>query len=570
MKRLKALKKLLTATICGLLTLLMFFCIGCGPNKVNPNPVNPDKPKLPTSEFEDGKNDEEYVDNTPEDTGTLSDHFFEAEAADFIGTSTNGTTSLGGKCIAKSHFFDLSFGGNIMIRNITSTSNKYIFQFKSDKAVKVKMEVAVASAYTSTWVERNLSAMFDIVVNDRQVTDDVVVPAGNKDQIRGGNNYTCIQKVEIPVSLKEGDNLIVFNVLAGVCNLDYINLKTSAAITDYTEHYWEDTDTKITVANLPTAQKAGDLVFKCDKHGATSPFKLPILSQDSGYTVTESGGVKTYSFKLYGQTFSFSDDGTYKVPDGVEVTEPEVPDVELEPEGEETVDPDAPVLPEKKINGKDIFTAANWTTFTKGDAGAKPEKINGAMKFTDAARFDFFYVPKGTGGNIHLGEMAGKYEGLDIYGKDYAWELEMSARHTFEMLLFATQGTPSSYSQASCSGVYLTIEKDKISVKNAWYNAESTEVVAQGTIPQALTFDGKTKFKIKINVNRADGNNLRFGLEVNGVKIDLTATGKGKLATVADGVVNLQFTSAGSYGQRLCIMPRYANNIVRIYGITAP
>ena len=138
------------------------------------------------------------------------------------------------------------------------------------------------------------------------------------------------------------------------------------------------------------------------------------------------------------------------------------------------------------------------------------------------------------------------------------------------MLLFATAGTRSSYSQASCSGVYLTIEKDKISVKNAWYNSESTEVVAQGTIPQALTFDGKTKFKIKINVNRADGNNLRFGLEVNGVKIDLTATGKGKLATVADGVVNLQFTSAGSYGQRLCIMPRYANNVVRIYGITAP
>lgn len=569
MKGLKSFKRFLTVLVSGLLILSMLLCVGCNPT--TPPPSGEGKKNLPTSEYEDDTGGEEYVDNTPEDTGTLIDHIFEAESADFIGTSTNGTTSLSGKCLAKSYFFDLSFGDSVLIRNITSTSNKYIFEFKSDKAYKVKMEVAVASAYTSTWVERNLSAMFDIMVNDRQITDDAVVPAGSAEQTKGGNNYTCVQKVEVPVSLKEGSNLIVFNVLAGVCNLDYINLKTSATITDYVEHYWEDSDTKIIISNLPTTEKAGDIAFKCETHSVNSAFKLPVLSAESGYTVTEESGVKSYSFKFNGQTYTFADDGSYNVPAGVEVVEPEVPDVTLDPEPPEEVDPDAPELPEVKINTKDFFTPANWTLFN-GNVGTKPEKINGALKFTDVARFDFFYVPKGSGnsGYIHLGELASKYNGLDIYNHDYSWTLEMSARHTFDMLLFGTASAPSEYGQSAAAGVYLTIEKDKVYVRNAYYGAESTEVVAQGTIPQALTFDGKTKFQIKINVNRYDGNNLRFSLEIGGAKIDLTATGKGKLATVEDGVVNCQFTSAGSYGQRLCIMPRYENNVVRIYGLTTP
>ncbi len=565
----KGLKKILTAIFCGLMAALMIFCIGCGPEKVGPG--NPDKPKLPTNEFEDDiGGGEEFVDNTPEDTGTLVNHYFEAETADFIGTSTNGTSSLGGKCIAKSHFFDLSFGGNIMIRNITSTSNKYIFQFKSDKAVKVKMEIAVASAYTSTWEARNLSAMFDIVVNDRQITEDVVVPAGNKDQIRGGNNFTCIQNVEIPVSLKEGDNLIIFNILAGVCNLDYINLKTSANITEYTEHHWEDPDTKITIKNLPTADKQGDIVFSCSKHGSTtSSFKLPELKDGSGYEVTEAGSVKTYSFTLHGKTYSFSDDGTYSVPDGVEVVEPEFV---LEPEGEEAVDPDAPELPALNINGKDIFAPAKWTTFN-GGVGKQPEKINGAMKFTDAARFDFFYAKADNGSYIHLGELPGKYTGgkETVMNKVHSWSLEMSARYNFDMLLFATAGAPAEYGQGMNASVYLTIEKNKILVKNLCYNQESTEVIAEGTIPAALPFgDDKQKFTLTMNVNRVDGNNLQFSLEINGTKIDLTATGKAKLATVTDGVVNLKVVTAGSYGQRMCVIPRYQNNVVRIYNVTTP
>ena len=542
-----------------LLTVVMLIAVlvlsfGC--KKEENKPIDTSKPMLPTTEYPD--DEPEQPDNTPVDEGELVDHIFEAEAAQFNGVSTSSNASMGGICMAQSYFFDLSFSGSAIIRNITQNTNKYIFEFESDKAYKCTMEVAVASAYSTTWVDRELSAMYDISINDETLETDVVVPAGNADQVKGGNNYTCIQHVEVPITIKEGSNLIVMRVLAGVCNLDYINIKTSANITGFTEKWWED-DTVITI-DLPTTDAAGTVNLACEEHGKSNTFTLPALADGNGYTVSEDG--KSFSFPFNGETYTVNTDGTYSFPEHVKVIteEPEEPD-------DEVPDPDAEPLPEVIVNGKDFFEPSDWTTFAAGEAGAKPVEMNSALKFTDAARFDLFYVT-GSSKTVHLGDKASTLEGQDVYNKDYSWTFDMSSKGAFDMILFGTANLPSVYGQSGSAGVYLTFEEDKISVRNSYYGNETSEVIAQA--PVSLSLDGETRYNVKITVNRVDGEKLSFKVSIDDTELVFTAQTESKAgATVSDGTVSLKIASSGSYGQRVAFVPAH-NSIVRIYGLTLP
>lgn len=529
---------------------------GCSPSSFN-NSYDTGKPMLPENEYPDESASTPVVDNTPEDKGELVDHIFEAEAAQFVGVSTNANQSIGGKCIAQSFFFDLSFGDSAIIRNITDTGNKYIFNFKSDKAYKCKMEVAVASAYSTDWQERNLSAMYDITMNEKPVDSNVVVPAGNKDQVKGGNNYTCIQKVEIPITIKEGENMLVMSVLAGVCNLDYINIKTSANITDFTPDWWED-DTVVTI-DLPTLEEAGTINLACESHGKSNDFTLPALSEENGYKVSEDK--KSYSFTFNGEEYIINSDGTYKFPEGTVIAKEEEPDPD-----DEVQDPNADPLPEVIINNKDFFEPNNWTTFS--DGGAQPVEMNSALKFKKGARFDFFYV-NGKSKTVHIGDKESSVKDQEIYNKDYTWNLNLSSKGSFDMILFATSNLPMSFTQGGNAGVMVTVEEKKLTIRNAWYGSEITDAVAEADVD--LKLDGETKYDLAITANRVDGSNLKFSLAINGEKVALKQVNQPKLATTTDGDMNLKFPTepAGSYGQRLCFIPK-DNSIVRVYGLTLP
>ena len=541
-----------------LLTVVMLIAVlilsfGC--KKEENKPIDTSKPMLPTTEYPD--DEPEQPDNTPVDEGELVDHIFEAEAAQFNGVSTNRSVSMGGICMAQSYFFDLSFSGSAIIRNITQTTNKYIFEFESDKAYKCTMEVAVASAYSTTWVDRELSAMYDISINYETLETDVVVPAGNADQVKGGNNYTCIQHVEVPVTIKEGSNLIIMRVLDGVCNLDYINIKTSANITGFTEKWWED-DTVITI-DLPTMDAAGTINLACEEHGKSNTFTLPALADGNGYTVSEDG--KAFSFPFNGETYTVNTDGTYSFPEHVKVIaeEPEEPD-------DEVPDPDAEPLPEVIVNGKDFFEPSAWTTFASGEPGAKPIEMNSALKFTDAARFDLFYV-NGSTKTVHLGDKVSTLEGQDVYNKDYSWTFDMSSKGTFDMLLFATANLPAVYGQYASAGIYLTFEEDKISVRNAYYGNETPEVIAEA--PVSLSLDGETRYKVKVTANRVDSANLSIKIAIDDTELVFIA----KSASTAGATVNEStfsvYMSGTTYGQRVAFVPAH-NSIVRIYGLTLP
>ena len=536
----------------------------CSPSDSSQH-INSGKPMLPTNEYPEDSSTPDVEDNTPEDTGELKDHIFDAEAAQFNGVSTASNSSLGGKCMAQSFFFDLSFSDSAIIRNITNTNNKYIYEFDSDTAYKCKMEVAVASAFDgSDWVERNLSAMYDITINDNPVDSDVVVPAGKAEQVKGGNYYTCIQTVEVPITIKKGHNLLVMSVLSGVCNLDYINIKTSANITGFTPKWWED-DTVVTI-DLPTTTEDGTIQLACTEHSKSNKFTLPALQDGKGYQVSDD---KTeFSFTFNGGEYVMNTDGTYDFPEGVVVADDQEPEPEPEPEPDDEVqDPDADPLPEVVINNKDFFEPTNWTTFTSGDiTGAQPVEMNSALKFKEAARFDFFYV-KGASKNVHLGDKESTVESEEIYNKDYSWTLNMSSKNPFDMILFGTSGLPATYSQTSNAGVYLSFEENKISLKNAYYGSENTEVIFEA--PVDLTLDGETKFDLKITVNRVDGSNLKFSLSINDKLVEFTQVAEPELASYAEGYVNLEYGSNNSYGQRLAIVPP-TNSIVRIYGLTLP
>ena len=523
-------KKIFRYLTSALLACLMVFCfVACDPSgEVSAPPVlSPgDKPYLPTDEY--GEEEEPPVaDDTPADPGTPVDHVFEAEASEIGGSY----------CMASSEYVDFSFGGNVLVRNIAMS---YKFDFTSDEAYKVTMEVGVTSAFSeSDWVERNLTDMFDVVVNGREVTDEVKVPAADATQVRCGNVYACVQAVEVPVSLVEGANSVVFYPLENMYGLDYINIKTSAELGGWEESRLEDEGTEVSVA-LPTEDKEGRMTLSCATHGKSNSFTLPALQADGGYTLSEKDGKQWYSFDVNGKTYSFAADGDYELPEGAVLDEGPAPD---------PTDPD-PSVPNIIDNGKRIFDTSAWTTFDNGTVkGAHPVKEDARLKFTDASRFDFFYVAQDT----HIADKASNLDGKkDFYGQDYTWKVKMSSTGAFDMLLFATKKLPAIYGEVDgAGGVYLTFDGEKISVKYENYRLEITDTVAEGTVKTPL--DG-SEFEVAITANRLSDNYMRVGIAVDGQKVKFELKNSPE-QTTADAAGNLIFYSTNMYGQRLCFVP---------------
>ncbi len=537
-------KKLLIFIVSIVLAFVMSFAltafVGCGEEEVKKPPVDNSKPHLPDNEYDD----EEILDNTPEDPGTPVSHVFEAE-------DCNTGSSY---CMAGSGFFDLSFGGNLLLRN---NESGYRFEFESDSAYKVDMKMGITSAFgANDWTESSLSYMFDIVVNGREpaALSETKVPAGDETQVRGGNIYTCVQDVSMRISLVKGENTITFYPVSELAGLDYIDIATSAEIT-YAAEVTEPADaTKTTITKLPTATEEGKIVFSCDTHNKNNSFALPALTENAGYTVTEEEGITTYSFDLCGGTYAFTENGGYELPDGAVYEE--------EPAAYEAV------ITGKAGANNNFFLPDNWQTFESGDSGEKPAKTpDGALEFTDGkgARFDLFYLAA----DKHIADKASNLSGKkDFYGQDYTYRLKMSATDEFDVLLFATWAATMRFedNDGSGGGIYLNISKDKISVRNYNYKYETVkDVVAEADI--SVPLDG-SEFELAVTANRVSDNWLRFGIEVNGEKA-VFETKNNPVTTETDSLGNVLVTSYNMYGQRLCVVPGSGAK-TDIYNIALP
>lgn len=507
----------------------------CADNNPPPTVDNTGKKPLPESEYPDEVVDDDVVDNTPDDDGVRADHIIQAEAAQFNGVSVAGLTQLDKTCMATSYFFDLSLGGSACIRLITSTANSFVYNFTSDKAVKCTMEVCVATAYSGSWVDRALTEMYEIRVNRKTVDTDVVVKAENKGPTLQGNNYSNMQTVEVPVTLKEGENQIMMRVLPGVCNLDYINIKTSANIT-YEDKYWNDEETQVTVTK-PTAEKSGTINFKCTNPAhiaagrANNTFTLPALAKDKGYIEGEDG---SYSFPLNGETISVDKDGVWSGPDWVTFV-----DADAEPEPEPEPEPPAEAT---VVENNDLFVGAKWDKWS-----SSPVLTEGtdSLSIKGNARFNLFYAP---GVSTHLAE-AGSKLNASVLNKEYVWNFDLAADGKFDMLLFNSANLKPAYETGN-GGVYLTFEQNKVSLRNAYWGNESAGVI--GEAETDLTLDGNTKHAISISVNRVNASKLTFKITVDGTELVFVNTEtEAKVTNFADdGWVTLSFTANGC-GQRL-------------------
>lgn len=534
-------KKIISYLICVLLAVLLacaacFGLTACGEkeNATKP-PVDNGKPHLPNSEYDE----EGYVDNTPADPGTPVSHVFEAE------------DMAGDYCAAESEFFDLSFGGSILMRNVGSG---YRFGFTSSAAYKITMEIAVTSAFSGyDWAESNLSDLFEIVVNGRTAdASGSKVPAGSPEQMRGGNVYTCLQTASVSVSIAKGTNTVALYPKNSLVGIDYIDLKTSAEITPAESVDGSD-DVSVTVA-LPTAESEGMLTFVCDEHGKSARYALPALAEGNGYAAESADGVTDYSFVLRGKEYVFSSDGTYELPEGAS----------LETPAEYDFDDPEPYMPYVNIYGKYFFHADEWQTFTSGsEKGALPAKDGETLVFNDGARFDFFYVSDG----VHIADKSTNLKDKSFYGQDYTWKLKMSADKAFTLALFNTKNAYMHYDQSNTNSgsMYLKFDGDSVSLTHLCYSNETAGVVAQADAEVPL--DG-SEFEVAVTVNRLSDNYLRFGISVDGVKSEFEIAGSPKI-TSCDSAGNVIVNSSNMYGQRLAFIPDDGGKIT-VSGVALP
>lgn len=277
---------------------------------------NSGKPFLPEDEYPlDSSSLKEYE----IDPFEKKDHIFEAEAAMFFGYSMRSKEEpLYEKCIAHSYLFDLSFSDSVIVRNITRVGNRYAFEFHSSKSYLADLEISIASAYNGKFIERYLSKMYEVTVNGKTLEEDVLVPKGDKSQIKQSNNYTAMQKVSLPIPLKEGKNVILFSSTDSASNLDYINIRTSSEITSFIPNYWVDENTSVSVLP-PTFTKEGKIALSCEKHKISNTFSLPVLSSENGYLVSQDE--KEFSFYFNGERITFYSDGRTVVPSTISFLE---------------------------------------------------------------------------------------------------------------------------------------------------------------------------------------------------------------------------------------------------------
>lgn len=294
----------------SLLSCLLFSCSSTQTDSSSSFPIG--KPFLPEEEY---PSDSSSLKECEVDPFEKKDHIFEAEAAMFFGYSMKSKDQpLYEKCIAHSYLFDLSFSDSVIVRNITRVGNCYAFEFHSSKSYLADLEISIASAYNGKFIERYLSKMYDVTINGKTLMEDVLIPKGDKSQIKQSNNYTAMQKVTFPIPLKEGKNVILFSSTDSSSNLDYINIRTSSEITSFTPNYWVDENTAISLLP-PTFTKEGRIAFSCKKHGISNSFSLPILSRQNGYLVSQDE--KEFSLCFNGEKITFYSDGKTAVPSGI-------------------------------------------------------------------------------------------------------------------------------------------------------------------------------------------------------------------------------------------------------------
>lgn len=239
-----------------------------------------------------GPDEKEY----PEDKGPFISYRMEAENA--IHNIANGGSFKDYSNVR----FDLRLSGGLATSNMNTVGTTHTFNFSSDKSFSnVALKMLVGG-----YPEKNLSLsdFLAVKVNDENQNLRGLTVKYTDCDLLGQSEYMIFKLVTLFIDIKEGANKIVLEhtgVSAG--NLDYIELETSAKITDWTDII-ADTTSIWEVTKEPTTMSEGEIKVTSGSDSAT--YSLPVLAEDNGYTiVSKEENNKEYSFVLKGKRFAF-------------------------------------------------------------------------------------------------------------------------------------------------------------------------------------------------------------------------------------------------------------------------
>ena len=232
----------------------------------------------------------------PEDTGELKDNFFEFENAMITGGSQDVESHF---CATNSIMGGGGFGGNICVENLRQ--NTLTFIIESDETLCVPFVVRLSG---------DAGAPLENYLTIKNVTDnsfaDVsgVFSSETEYPECSADVYFPMRKAEGKINLVQGENVIEITRRNG--NLDYINIRTSANLTDKTQSYWNAEhlpEFRVDVA--PTATSRGRISIMCPTDGCTKETKtvdLPTLANEC-YILEDD----VYYLMLLGQKIKICD-----------------------------------------------------------------------------------------------------------------------------------------------------------------------------------------------------------------------------------------------------------------------
>lgn len=292
------------------------------------------------------------------DDGITTPFRMEIENAELVGYSGGGGhTADVGLFESRSYFFNPRLSGGLALRNFSpkdcDKTNSATFRFTSDKTVIVKAIIGISAG------QKGAEDVLDwcyMTNNGRSLVSGAVVAA--KEDLEylpysNNNEYYKMTTIEVEMVIFEGGNefKIVPKNRGETGNIDYIELQTSATITDYQKN-WLEENSVWEVTQAPTRTETGILqVTSPDKVASNTgttgvnTFILPAFS-DELYTHESTEDKDIYSFTTRGQQFrfelslakeytltlengaTFTEDGTTskRIPEGEAVPSISVPD----------------------------------------------------------------------------------------------------------------------------------------------------------------------------------------------------------------------------------------------------
>ena len=355
-------KKLMSVLLCSLIALVMVFSFAaCGEQNDPEDPILPDvgggeiadptlgdiyDPNRPDYDFD---YDYDYVRPEPPETEIMT--IPEPDPAYAAGSATKVTRMEGenAQVSLKADFddawknqlsdvnnlaFDFRLSNKFCTRNLNdrwTPGTELTFNFKSDKSYSVKMKANISTHENDVYTP---SSNFSIRSQGTNSRGDVIYSYADLDEISipreettilvsGGNansTYFHFYVIEFEAAIYEGDTQIIFEFNGGKgCNLDYIEIDTSANISGWDDEFYTDGDTANPengtmwyISEQPTDTAEGTFTATKYIDGAYRSYSygLPALKDDEGnltegYTSSVVGGKTQYSFDFKNDVYTF-------------------------------------------------------------------------------------------------------------------------------------------------------------------------------------------------------------------------------------------------------------------------